>query len=197
MAIDRIRPIPSDGNVRHKGKSRKCTVPECALQAHSLGWCRSHYGKWLRYGDPTKTRADRQTKVRKFLEEVLLPYTGDECLEWPFALRVRVAGVNQIPSRFVCEKAHGAPPSQEHEAAHSCGNGHLNCVTPSHLRWATRIENTMDKVVHGSTKLNPDKVKEIRRLLGEEGHPAIAARYGVDASLISLIATKKRWAWVN
>lgn len=35
-----------------------CSIDECLNQAHSRGWCRTHYSKWYRNGDPlaVKTR---------------------------------------------------------------------------------------------------------------------------------------------
>jgi hypothetical protein len=29
-----------------------CSVPDCQNPAHARGWCRKHYARWRRYGDP-------------------------------------------------------------------------------------------------------------------------------------------------
>lgn len=31
---------------------RICAIPDCGGSSHSRGWCKKHYTKWLRYGDP-------------------------------------------------------------------------------------------------------------------------------------------------
>lgn len=88
----------------------------------------------------------------RFVKETALPFEGNECLEWPYSGnnwgygQLTVAGRLVVASRFVCEIAHGDPPTPEYQAAHSCGNGHLGCVNPQHLRWATPKENSADKI---------------------------------------------------
>ena len=92
--------------------------------------------------------------VPVFVRDVAVPFDGDGCLLWPFQIsttgygRLEVNGKKKIASRYVCELAHGEPPTRQHEAAHSCGNS--KCVNPKHLRWATHTENEADKLVHGT-----------------------------------------------
>ena len=74
-------------------------------------------------------------------------------------------------ARLVCEAFNGPPPSGEHQSAHNDG-----CRTndrSDNLRWATPLENTRDKYVHGtmrsglkapSAKLRADDVRLIRKL---------------------------------
>ncbi len=31
---------------------RLCEIPDCGRKHHIRGWCRIHYGRWLRNGDP-------------------------------------------------------------------------------------------------------------------------------------------------
>jgi hypothetical protein len=68
--------------------------------------------------------------------------------------------------------ASGPPIGPKQEAAHRCGNGHLGCIHPKHLRWATRQQNSDDKKLHGtilfgeknpSAKLSADIVRKIRQ----------------------------------
>jgi hypothetical protein len=82
--------------------------------------------------------------------------------------------------------AHGEPPTARHEAAHSCGKGHLGCVHPGHLSWKTRNENRADMVRHGmlprgtivsTNKLTEDQVREIRSRMGSETGMALAAEF--------------------
>lgn len=48
--------------------------------------------------------------------------------------------------RHMCKLKNGDPPTPDHEAAHSCGNGKHGCINPNHLRWATDAENMADTV---------------------------------------------------
>ena len=105
-----------------------------------------------------------------------LSHEGEDCLFWPFArfrdghACIRKNGRSQYAARLVCEAQHGSSPSNDHEAAHSCGNGHLACINGKHLRWATPKENAADRILHGTvnsgerngkSKLTAAQVKEV------------------------------------
>jgi hypothetical protein len=51
--------------------------------------------------------------------------------------------------RYVCQIVHGPPSGARKYTLHSCGNGHLGCVTPKHLRWGTKAEDAVDRRQHG------------------------------------------------
>ena len=163
----------------------------------------------------TMTRA-RNGATQKFLMMAVV-YRGDDCLIWPFHrdhggyahINVVVDGRRTIrrPSRLVCEAVNGPPPTFLHQAAHSCGTGNKGCIAPRHLRWATRVENEADKLLHGTrargeinghAKLTSEKVYQIRTLLDEGlSQRAIAKEFGVDPSNISHIRRGKNWRWLN
>src|SRR5690349_16534473 len=77
-------------------------------------------------------------------------FADADCLKWPFADDgkgygvIKVDGRQQYAHRIMCTLVNGEPPTELHETAHSCGNGHLGCVHPGHVRWATRAENHAD-----------------------------------------------------
>lgn len=49
-------------------------------------------------------------------------------------------------ARLVLEWAAGPPPTNLHEAGHTCPKGENEiCVNPEHLRWMTRDENEAHK----------------------------------------------------
>lgn len=85
---------------------------------------------------------------------------------------------------------------------HLCNNP--TCVRLSHLR-VTDHEGNMKHMVetgnHGSAKLQPDEVREIRRRLRRpaKDRPTqreLAQEFGVSRSMISRISTRKSWSTV-
>lgn len=187
---------------------RLCKAPNCDVRHFCKGYCRVHYGRWKRHGDPLK--------VLKALSPRGAPmawlrangnYAGDDCLIWPFSRmpdgRAHMNGA--FPSRVMCELAHGEAPSRSHEAAHSCGRGHDACVSPRHLRWATPTENAADKVLHGTvilgerhyaSKLSEADVREIRSLATSVPQKDLAQRFGVRPVCINKIVHRHSWRHV-
>lgn len=94
----------------------------------------------------------------------------------------------------------------------ACPDGYVCChfpdPTPSNcnrenLRWGTRKDNENDKRIHGNlpigdarwnTKLPDAAVAEIREAAATEKVNALARRYGVSHSLVSMIISGKRRA---
>lgn len=131
-------------------------------------------------------------------------YQGDECLPWPFADSgfgygcIRLDGRSVFAHRAMCILAHGEPPSPRSEASHRCGNGHLKCVNPRHLRWTSRSQNIRERTKHGTMPSGPiltvEAVRSIRsRLAGGEKPALLAEEYGVAPSTI--FAVKMRASW--
>lgn len=126
-------------------------------------------------------------------------YRGDGCLIWPFA-RIRQEGYGMLgfegkiwrAHRFMCTLVHGEPPTPEHHAAHSCGNGKGGCVHPEHVSWKTVTENQLDRRKHGTsdgakgnrTILSTKQIAEIRSLNGIINQYDIAKQFGVSRGCI-------------
>lgn len=197
-------------------KFKACSVDDCNGNGHysaqgRKGLCSLHYKRLWRHGDPLGG-ITKNGEPMQFIIDFVIPYKGEECLSWPFAKieggrgRIYVKGKLEVASRYVCELAHGAPPTPKHEAAHSCGNGHLGCVNPNHLSWKTRLENKADELLHGTrnrgerqglSKLKKSEVLEILSLKGTSTQTEIASKYGVSRSRISEIHNRKAWAWLS
>lgn len=191
-----------------------CSVDGCDKPVHAKGCCNTHYYRLRKNGDPLAVKFDRSEEGEhlKFYLQVVLPYDGDECLFWPYNRnnmgygQIWKDGRYGVVSRFLCEDTRGAPPSPKHHAAHSCGNGHLGCVTKRHLRWATPKENNADKLVHGTavrgeqsnlSKLTESDVRAIRALRGEMSQKDIAAKFGITYGGVWEIQTRKTWSWLE
>lgn len=153
----------------------------------------------------------KKGEAQRYFREVVMPYEGDECLIWPFHRNaggyglLRSNGRTRDAHRVVCEAANGQPPTPSHEAAHSCGSGHLGCVTKRHLVWKTHKENEADKVAHGTVrrgeantnaKLTVEAVRAIRALSGLQTKTATAAQFCVSIRTIGLVQAGERWGWV-
>jgi hypothetical protein len=190
---------------------RTCTIEGCGRAEKAKGLCGRHHKRMWKYGDPHFTKTKPRGVAQEFYENVVLTYEGEECLIWPFARTrngygtIKRNGRDGITSRFVCEDSHGPPPTLEHEAAHSCGNGRLGCVTKGHLSWKTRVENQADRLIHDThirgersytAKLTEAQAREILSLAGVESGGSIAKRYGVSRRAVYSIHKGLKWAWL-
>lgn len=188
-----------------------CSILDCPKPRHCRGYCDAHYARFLRHGDPLGGRTPPGKPLR-YIQEVALLHTSSECLTWPFGKdgdgygQLRVDGKKAKASRYICQLAHGAPPSPRHEAAHSCGKGHEACIAPGHLSWKTPTENQADKVLHGTinrgernanAKITQAAAGEILALKGIEKRREIANRFGVSYQTVGRIHNGRSWAWLS
>lgn len=187
----------------------KCKIQDCDKKNFSFGWCRNHYERWKRHGDPLicKLVLSPAGATMAWIT-ANKDYDGDDCLIWPFARHPsgRAHMARAKPSRIMCEMAHGKAPSPTHQAAHSCGNANGGCVNPKHLRWATRKENEADKLIHGTrirgeahyaAILTEESVREIRSLAGVKQQKEIAAEFGIATTTVCNIIHGHSWRHVD
>lgn len=195
---------------RREAQGDLCSMPECSKPVSARGWCHAHYTRWRKYGAPT-SGSTKPGDPQKFFDEAML-FDGDDCLIWPFSknkgyAHISIDGITKSVSRLFCETIYGVAPTDEHEAAHSCGRGDQGCVTKRHLRWATAKENAADKIAHGTTnrgersptaKITEKQALEIRRLCRKGVSQAdMARRFKVYRSTISRIVSGDRWSWLG
>ncbi|MGZ2449562.1 hypothetical protein ACVIRO_002316 [Rhizobium ruizarguesonis] len=191
--------------------SRICSIPKCGNTHYAKGYCNAHYKRLKKHGGPLAGGTSRGEPLRWILE-VALHHTGDECLIWPFGKdgggygQIWIDGKVAITSRYICELVNGAPPTPEHEAAHSCGKGHETCVSPIHMSWKTPAENAADRLIHGThgrgersahAKLTESEAREILALKGIEKQVNLAKRFMVSQMTISRIQAGRKWAWLQ
>lgn len=135
------------------------------------------------------------------------------CLLWPYAVNNKGYGVMRFKGKAVtvhrrmCTEANGPPPTDRHEAAHTCGRGRNGCANKRHLTWKTTADNELDKLQHGThnrgtrhgmSKLTEQEVTEIRALLRTPiTQREIGARYGVTRKCINHIHLGKSWGWLT
>ena len=191
---------------------RLCSIANCGKPAVNIrGWCKRHYHRWQRHGDPLAGGTLRGEPER-YLHEVALVYDGTECLIWPYSrnqkgyANMRYHGVVRAVSRVVCEDVNGPPPTSKHEAAHLCGKGHDGCVTPRHLSWKTPAENHADMIIHGtscrgtkhpSNRLTEADVRDIRQLSHYISCRQITDMFGLGKDTVYAILRGRSWAWLK
>ncbi len=190
----------------------RCSVEGCEnTQIVARKLCKAHYERWRRHGNPIGGGTARG-EAQRWLREVALLYTRDECIAWPYSRlpngygHIQFDGKSACVSRVICEEINGPPPSLKYDAAHSCGNGHLACCTPRHLRWATHVENMADCLKHGThnygersgtSKLTEADVLEIRAMEGIISQQKIADQFGVSFQHVSRIHRRTRWEYLK
>lgn len=135
-----------------------CSVDGCESPVGRTGgggYCRKHYRRFRAHGDPLAGGTEKG-EARSFVEKSATS-EEDECIVFPFYRNDDGYGrLNLDSGRYVgahfyaCEVRNGPRPSKDHEARHSCGNGHEGCVNGKHLSWGTRKDNVADAIAHGT-----------------------------------------------
>lgn len=194
-------------------KKRLCSVDGCGKPHDGHGFCSTHKYRFKRYGSPfgkhNPNRSHHDEHV-SFLDQLLKASTsGDDCVSWPFGRMKFGYGQTTIDGRkwlvhtYVCIQTHGPSPTSKHQASHACGNGHLGCVNPRHIRWLTPSENQREREKHGTAmkgvnspmaKLTEEDVLQIRRLKGLVTQDDIASMFGITQSQVSHIIHRKAWS---
>lgn len=111
-------------------------------------------------------------------------------------------------SRAVWIIANGDPG--EALVLHTCngGSGANGCINIRHLCLGTPASNMRDRKVAGrhtkgtevpQSRLTPDQIIAIRERMAGGGvyQRDLAQEYGVSQATISLVAARKRWAWLS
>lgn len=190
-----------------------CSIPECGNPGYRRGYCQSHYRRLLKHGNPLGGGSPKAPKgeLMRWIHEVALLHTGDECLTWPFGKNgngygeVQADGKNSAASRYICGLVNGPPPTPDHEAAHSCGRGSEACTSPIHLSWKTPTENQADRLIHGThtrgercgtAKLTENDVRLILAMKGAEPKTHLAKRFGVSPTTVADIHRGRTWFWL-
>jgi HNH endonuclease len=136
-------------------------------------------------------------------------HIGLNCLKYPFAVNKQTGygqfgldGALLYAHQWMCQQRNGPAPSPEHEAAHTCGNGHMSCINPNHLEWKTHQQNAQDRLRHGNYsnrkgeprfKLNAEQAAQILALKGSKTQIELAGLFGVSRCTISSIHCGRGW----
>jgi hypothetical protein len=153
----------------------------------------------------------KNIEIDKFITEAS-SCNDDECLIWPFGFsggrpslfreEYRIRYKTTYAARVICEIAHGPPPTNKHQTAHSCNNGNIGCMNQKHMRWATDKENKSDSARgsdNTSSKLLEYEVFEIRRLYASKlwTYAELGNKFNVSSRVIGGIIRKEIWQWLE
>lgn len=165
--------------------------------------CSSHYGVEYRsgaLGGRPRKRAAFGSGVR-FLRDLAASAPVAECVWMPGAKgtrypTVKVGGRSRGAHVVSLEMSVGPKPADKVDAAHRCGNGHLGCVNPGHLYWATHVENMADVAALGRTTkpadLTEDQASAVLKLAASlrYSHTEIAQQVGVSVGQVGRLCKK-------
>lgn len=182
---------------------RICSIPGCGEPYCARGWCKNHYYRWKRNGDPMGGNA-RAGAPLKWLEDHV-GWKEEPCLIFPYSKVERGYGAVLFRGRTVgahramCILAHGEPEDKM-VAAHSCGRGLDGCVNPTHLHWATTQQNAIELAHHRQIGIAPplksgvraEDARVIASLRGKERLKTTADRYGISESMVCRIQRGNR-----
>lgn len=182
--------------------SRICCVEDCGNRVKAKDFCEKHWDRFKKFGDHRFKRLPEKT-----YDIALNSEPSEECFIWPHARDQHGYGLllsSRFSTRFVhrmiCIETHGTP-DEGMEAAHSCGKGHLGCVSPHHVSWKTRQGNIDDRRTHGTlrigegvaaSKLTSEEVIQIRSIAGWTTGE-ISRLYGVSPGNIAVIRRNLTW----
>lgn len=133
-----------------------------------------------------------------------VPNYQTECIEWIGEWkshngygRIMFRGRKYLTHRVVYMARKGEIPAGM-QVRHGCDN--RVCCNPRHLSIGSGQDNTNDRKARDRLgfKLNEAKAREIIRLV-KAGHkqPEVAKMFGINASMVSRIASGKKWAHVH
>jgi hypothetical protein len=189
---------------------KTCSIEGCSRGHYANGLCGAHYQR-LRKG---QSLTEKSKYELPYGERFAAKYdvAADGCWNWRFAKPrlhpPRANTFNYLGKVMTAYRAsylmNVGPIPDGMLVCHSCDNG--MCVNPDHLWLGTHADNTNDAIRKGrantphgvakpNSKLNPEKVREIRALLATGGRSqrSIAREYGINHSTLQDLVNGITW----
>ena len=127
-----------------------CSVESCERKTYARGWCKSHYERWRKHGDPLagrKLRAYYMDPEGAFLARTE-PIVGEPAhIIWTGATNSKgygsltVNGRKMLAHRYAWQRVNGPIPDGM-VVDHTCHTP--ACVLPDHLRLASPAQNAQN-----------------------------------------------------
>lgn len=176
-----------------------CLIESCSKPTHSRGWCRKHYTRWRRTGNP------------HFAKHLFNPSEKELLIHfWSRVQKTRSCWLWLGPQNnrgYGIFRAHGyahrfsfghfvGPIPRGHDVCHHCDVP--ACVNPGHLFVGTASDNGKDmarKGRSGIAKLNFATAHEIRVKYaeGKTTQRALARSFGVSQRSINRVLLGRTW----
>jgi hypothetical protein len=131
-------------------------------------------------------------------------FNAPECRFFPAMVDGRVERVKynfkeQAAARAMLLMTQGLPKDKSALATHICGNGHLSCVNPAHLKWGSASDNARDAVVHNAPSefiagMAEETIREIYN--AKKLVKVLAYEYNIPAKVVSGIKSGDLWSSV-
>lgn len=189
---------------------RTCSIPDCAKPHYGRGWCRFHYQRAYLSGNleaQPRTLAKPTDSLDTRLRNIGWTVTESGCWEWNGAKdgygygQLAVNRGRPWKAYRIAYEAWVKIPEANMDICHTCDNP--PCMNPAHLFEGTRQVNVDDMVSKrrqangenkASHKLTDKEVQDLKDMKATAAftHKEIAARFGVSATLVSLIVNGHR-----
>lgn len=190
-----------------------CSIDNCGRPAVGWGWCRRHWGRWKRTGDPLGIYPERTSgSLEQRFAQVGYVEAENGCWLWPRATNKRGYGIfwagrdrgKDTAHRISWEITNGRRVPTGMEVRHSCDNP--PCINPAHLQLGTHQDNMDDR----SRRLRQARGEstprarvtmadvEIMRGLHMQGVTVaeISRRFSMSPSGVRSIVKRKTWKHV-
>jgi hypothetical protein len=182
-----------------------CSIDGCALPVRARGWCRNHWYRWRKHGDPLAgLPVGYGEQLRQLLAAAVVSKDRSTCwLDWPGSHSHGYPCIanTKVAHLVLIADGRAKPAAPANHALHSCDTP--ECWNPDHLRWGTHRENTADakaraRIARGErsphAKLTAEQVLEIRSAYAAGSAIADLAReHHVTYAAIQKIVLRETW----
>lgn len=188
-----------------------CKIDGCGNPARHMGWCRPHYRRWNRYGDPLAGGPRHYANPEEAIAARTIKDERTGCVEWIGSSdrrgygQIRINGTSMKAHRVSWAATNGPIPDGA-LVLHRCDNP--ACINPDHLFLGDHKANVDDMDAKGrrvnaqhkgsrcpGSKLSEANIPAIRA--DRRTQHEIAKSYGISQSVVSKIKLHQAWAHVK
>lgn len=159
-----------------------CSIENCGNPVKSRGWCRTHYLRWWKHGDPLVTLQAPPNSPD-------VGYSG---------AHRRVYRTRGKASSYPCDECGAQGRDMDWAHIHGTDGSNPNNYRPLCVPCHKRYDGPARGEGHGSAKLSGDDVAKIRELheTGDYSYREIGSLFGVYPSTVGRIIRGEGWSHV-